>query len=144
MLFEKQENAIEKSVRFITSCTNDGEKIFVECIKCTRCKCWRSPSDFIDVEKGSRQLKTCNKCRERNAANMKANQCEHNKYKFSCWDCNPVYKQTASKKKLENKIDRFKNMIAKKTQKLESDRLDLETIKSTLLSLECDLILKKY
>ena len=54
-------------------------------IKCNRCKSYRYPKDFLN-DKG-RQLKTCQRCRDRAKKSREKNKCEHNRQRSSCKEC---------------------------------------------------------
>ena len=53
--------------------------------KCTTCKCWRIPNDFLNAT--GRKLKTCVQCRTRDVAYRSAIKCEHNRQKSQCKEC---------------------------------------------------------
>ena len=53
--------------------------------KCSRCKCYRYPKDFI---KEGRDMKTCIYCRENAAKYRIEKKCEHKKRKSRCRECN--------------------------------------------------------
>ena len=53
--------------------------------KCGRCKCWRTPDQFLN-DKG-RKLKTCLNCRDLEKKNREKNKCEHNRRKLQCKEC---------------------------------------------------------
>jgi len=42
--------------------------------KCSRCKCWRLPEQFLN-DKG-RKIKSCSKCRERQKRCREKNKCD--------------------------------------------------------------------
>ena len=53
--------------------------------KCTCCKSWSPIPMFLN--KTGRKLKTCSKCREREAIKRKKNKCPHNRQKSVCKEC---------------------------------------------------------
>ena len=50
--------------------------------KCSRCRCHKTLDNF-SVSRLGKQLKTCDKCRER----ARKNKCEHNRHKHQCKEC---------------------------------------------------------
>lgn len=57
-------------------------------IKCSKCKCYRFPSEFLN-DKG-RTLKSCKKCRELNAKSRERRKCPHGRQKSHCRECGGI------------------------------------------------------
>ena len=59
--------------------------------KCTKCKCYRTDSDFL---KEGRKLKSCINCRTIDTKSRKKNLCLHGKQKYHCKICSDPIKVT--------------------------------------------------
>ena len=57
-------------------------------VKCTSCKCYHYPSDFLNSK--GRTLKTCQKCRDYDKINREKNKCPHGRKKNLCKECDGV------------------------------------------------------
>lgn len=53
--------------------------------RCTKCKCWRLPEQYLNAK--GRKLKTCTQCRERSTQYRVRSKCEHGKQKTQCKEC---------------------------------------------------------